>query len=189
MLNKALASMLLVGIIFSLPATAEDSLVRFEGAIAVIPAAPTTPVNDPNIPNIQCQYRNCALGSIPPTRYPFVIKGLSVDVKLDGRISVVGRGLLNAGGANIGTNKSLGATISVFASLHCSDGSAGFDEYRSNDGSNQGVPVDLNGDFIIDGVLTGIPPAPCVDARFLLREGNRVFDDPPRWYAAGIPKR
>jgi hypothetical protein len=94
-------------------------------------------------------------------------------VRTDGRIRVDGRGLLLAGGNNIGRNG--GQTVR--ARLFC--GGIAHD-------SDQTVPLDDDGDFRIDSFLTPRPPAPCNNAVLLIvnvpQSGAAV------WFAAGIPK-
>src|SRR3954467_3554164 len=87
----------------ALPATvlAESSIARFEGGIGSHP--------------------NAAFQGVQPGGQPWVISGLSVDVKSDGRISVAGRGLLLGGGNNIGRT----ANQSVRARLYCGGGAPG----------------------------------------------------------------
>lgn len=187
MIRKAIA-LVLFGVVVPFSVAAEDSLVRFEGGIGVIPAAPQN-TNPQNWEDNQCASMNCVFNTIPPVRYPRVIKELSVDVKRDGRISVVGRGLLSAGGGNIGTPRQFGELVSLFASLFCSDNMSSRYEYQSDS-----VSVDLNGDFRIESLLKAVspaplvPPAPCENAVLLLREANSNLPI-PRWFAAGIPKR
>ncbi len=118
------------------PLMADDSLVRFEGGIGVIPVSNVAgPQNaDGTFPNVS---RNVVRG-VNPGGQPWVISSLSVEIKTDGRIEVDGRGLLLAGGNNICGNP---ANAVAF---------------------NSGlVAVDPNGNFEIDGVLTPTPPATC----------------------------
>jgi hypothetical protein len=151
---------------FALPAAAEDSLVRFEGGIGVVPVSSVAGTQNANgtFPDVN---RNDVRGT-PPGGQPWVIASLSVDVKTDGRISVDGRGLLLAGGNAIGTP----AGQTVEARLFC--GNAQF---------NTGlVALAANGDFRIDDVLTPAPPEVC-DSPVLL-----IVNSGGRWFAAGIPK-
>lgn len=105
---------------------------------------------------------------VNPGGQPWVISRLSVDVKLDGRISVVGLGLLLAGGNNIGTT----GGQSVRARLFC-----GGDAFDSDL-----VPLEPNGDFRIDGTLSSIPGFPCANPVLLIVSGGGS------WFAAGIQK-
>jgi hypothetical protein len=86
---------------------------------------------------------------------------------------VDGRGLLLAGGNGIGTN----GNQSVRAMLFC--GAVSF--------TSELVPLEPNGDFRIDGMLTATPPATLpdrCDSPVLL-----IVNPGPRWFAAGIPKQ
>jgi len=104
---------------------------------------------------------------------PWRIANLRADVDPYGRIKVKGRGLLLASGNSIGQN----ANQRVFATLIC-EATAPFVE-RNTD--KAGVPLDANGDFRIDDVLS---PAPldCASPVLLIRNKAGV------WFAAGIPK-
>jgi hypothetical protein len=179
-MSKALASALLLAIMFPISATA-DSLARFDGGIGAIPAARGGPA--PPYP----ASNNMALGFIPPSLYPWVIKDLRADVKTDGRITVVGRGLLNGGGPNIGTSRGANAPLplSVFASLFCKLGGT---YGPGSDFNSPSAVLDDEGDFKIDGFLTPVPPTPCDSPVLLIRNAESA---PPlyQWHAAGIPKR
>jgi hypothetical protein len=91
-------------------------------------------------------------------------------VKQDGRIHVHGRGLLLAGGNGIGTN----ANQKVFATLIC--GTAVSSTPVAN-----AVPLEADGDFTIDDVLSPTPPFGCDKPILLIRNVGGV------WFAAGIP--
>lgn len=151
----------------AIPALADESLVRFEGGIGVIPVSSAAGTQNANgtFPDVN---RNDVRG-VPPGGQPWVTAGLSADVTLDGRISVHGRGLLLAGGNGIGTN----GGQSVRAVLFC-----GTDAHSSGL-----VPLEPNGDFRIDDVLTPAPPDPCATPILLIVNGGG------RWFAAGIPKQ
>ena len=85
---------------------------------------------------------------------------------------VRGRGLLIAGGDGIGTN----ASQSVRARLFCGAGpGTPFD--------SELVPLEPDGDFRIDGQLSGMPPAEC-DRPVLLIVGAGG-----NWLAASTPKQ
>src|ERR1700681_1937614 len=68
----------------ALGATADDSLVRFDGGIGVDPVAGIV-ANAP-APNV--------VRGIPPGGFPWVIKQLRADVRADGQVQVDVRGLL-----------------------------------------------------------------------------------------------
>ncbi|HET7362149.1 MAG TPA: hypothetical protein VFJ70_01120 [Burkholderiales bacterium] len=109
---------------------------------------------------------------VNPGGQPWVISRLSADVRTDGHISVDGRGLLIAGGDSIGTN----AGQSVRARLFCGQGTGTpFDSDL--------VPLEPDGDFRIDGQLSGVPPEPCERPVLLIVGGGG------NWFAAGIPQQ
>ena len=149
-------------------ANADDRLVRFDGGIGVIPvssapgpAATATSVN-----------RNIVRGVQPPGQL-WTISSLKADVRTDGSIRVDGRGLLLAGGNTIGTN----ANQSVQATLIC-------DNVATPQLFNTGfVPLEADGDFRIDDVLTPAVPAECASPVLLIRNPAGA------WFAAGIVKQ
>lgn len=158
MLKKALALLFFLGVIFPLSAAAQTSLVRFEGGIGSQPLRAGALVND-------------VLGVNPGGR-PWLISRLSVDVKLDGRISVDGRGLLLGGGNNVART----GGQSVHARLFCGGVAH----------SSGTVPLEADGDFRIEDVLSPVPPSPCVDPVLLIVSGVAPAGS---WFAAGIEKR
>lgn len=176
MLKKALACTMFLGVACALPALAakEESLVRFKGGIGVIPVssgvalAPTLATAQ----TVESVNRNIVRGVQPPGQI-WVIRDLTADVKVSGSIEVRGRGLLLGGGNNIGLN----ANASVFASLICG-AAAPFSVHSS---SATGVPLDPNGNFRINDVLTTTPPDPCVNPVLLIRNVANQS-----WFAAGI---
>jgi hypothetical protein len=163
---------ILLGGFFASSVIADDTLVRFQGAIGDIPVANVagTANADGTFPNV---VRNIVRG-VAPAGQIWVISAFKADVKVDGRIRVDGRGLLLGGGDTIGTN----GNASVFATLICAVAPA---TQFSTDPA--GVPLAANGDFRIDDVLLPPPPAVCASPVLLIRvtvAGN--------WFAAGIPK-
>lgn len=152
-----------------LSATADDTLAKFRGGIGVIPVssgqgtlATATVVN-----------RNIVRG-VQPAGQIWVISDLKAKVKADGSIKVDGRGLLLGGGNNIGFN----ANANVLATLIC-EAAVPFTE-RST--SAAGVPLEANGDFEIDDVLTPAPTT-CASPVLLIRNAANLG-----WFAAGIRK-
>ena len=154
MVKNTLAFVLFLGIVVPFSAAAQTSLVRFEGGIGVIPVRAGPAAN--------------IVHGVNPGGQPWVISRLSVDVKLDGRISVDGRGLLFAGGNGIGTN----GGQSVLARLFC--GGLAHDSGL--------VPLEPNGDFRIEDFLIPSPPSPCASPVLL------IVSSGGNWFAAGIPK-
>jgi hypothetical protein len=166
-MNRALLVSLLV--LSPLTAAAEPSLVRFEGGIGTIPVSNVagTPVGA-NFPDVT---RNVVRG-VNPGGQPWRISRLSVDVKLDGRVSVDGRGLLLAGGNGIGTN----GGQSVRATLFCGPAAT------ATAHSSGLVALEANGDFRIEDFLSPMPPDPCTTPVLLIISGGGS------WFAAGIQK-
>src|SRR5882672_7992139 len=108
MLKKMSAWVLFFGIVTPLSAAADDSLVKFKGGIGVDPVSSAAGVAnaDGTSPNVN---RNVVRGVNPPGQI-WRIAELRADVSVSGRIKVRGKGLLLAGGNNIGGN----ANQSVF---------------------------------------------------------------------------
>jgi hypothetical protein len=143
-----------VALSFPLAANAQDSVIRFEGGIGSQPLRADALVNDVN--------------GVPPGGRPWVISRLIAEV-IGRRIIVEGRGLLIAGGGNVGT----GAGQSVRARLFC--GGVPRDSAAL-------VPLAANGDFRIDSLLSPAPPRPCANPVLLIVSGGG------NWFAAGIPR-
>jgi hypothetical protein len=147
---------------FSVAALADDRIVRFDGGIG------ETPVSNTTTPN--------TVRNILPGGQPWVISRLTADVRSDGSISVDGRGLLLAGGNNIGTTGGLSVRALLFcgATVHASPV----------------VALEPDGDFRINGLLSPTPPSECTTPVLLIagqvNAGGTIVD---RWFAAGIPKQ
>lgn len=167
-------------------ATAQGSkfVAAFDGGIGVDPLQNVLTNPDGTF---QAVRRNLVKGVVPAPG-PWRIADLKAVVDADGRIRVRGRGLLLAGGDNIGRN----GNLSVFATLIC-EATAPFVERNSAetvDGGFEGVvPLEPDGDFFIDATLktSGIiindestSPA-CPHPTLLIRAGSGA------WLAAGIP--
>jgi len=158
----------LIAGLFSSLSSADDNLARFKGGIGVIPvssgvgtAATAEVVN-----------RNIVRGIQPPGQL-WRISDLDARIKTNGDIKVEGKGLVLAGGNNVG--RATGQF--VFATLIC-EAASPFTERNTNP---VGVQLADNGDFKIDDVLNPIPPADCASPMLLIRtvgSGN--------WFAAGI---
>ena len=160
MLKKTLASALFLGVLAPLSAIADkddkadDSLVQFEGGIG------SQPLRAGGTPNL--------VQGLNPGGAPWIIAKLNANVKLDGTISVSGKGLLLGGGNGIGTT----GNQSVRARLFC--GTVSHDSAL--------VRLAPNGDFKINDVLVPVPVAPCATPILLILNPNNA------WFAAGIPK-
>ena len=157
---------------FASSGAADDTLVQFKGGIGVIPvsSAAGTQNADGTFPNVN---RNVVRTVNPPGQI-WRIGDLDAKVKTDGSITVVGNGLLLAGGNGIGTN----AGASVFATLIC-EATAPFTLHNT---SLAGVTLQANGDFKIDDVLSPAP-ATCASPVLLIRNAANLA-----WFAAGIRK-
>jgi hypothetical protein len=172
MVKSAIALLLVaLGIATTVRAREGDSLVRFDGGIGVIPVQGGAGLanGDGTFPNVKL---NIVRG-VPPGAGPWRIAALKADVSVDGRIHVRGRGLLLASTNSIGQN----ANQRVFATLIC-EAMGPFVERNTN---VAGVPLDQNGDFQIDDVLSP-PPSECASPVLLIRNAGGV------WFAAGIQK-
>jgi hypothetical protein len=136
-----------------------QNLVRFSGGIGDITTGST----------------NTSVRGVLAAGQIWVIRDLAADVKQDGSIRVDGRGLLLGSSDEIGGN----ANASVFATLFCAnDGNV---QHSSNPA---GVPLEVDGDFRINDVLSPVPPNPCTSPVLLIRTIG-----PGSWFAAGIPKQ
>ena len=147
-----------------------DVLVRFDGGIGVIPVQNGAgPVNaDGTFPNLKLN----VVRGVSPGAGPWRIADLKADIDTNGRIRVRGRGLLLASSNSIGQN----AGQSVFATLIC-EAVAPFVEHNTT----FSVPLDADGDFRINDVLSPVP-ADCPSPVLLIRNKGGV------WFAAGIQK-
>src|SRR6266513_3248812 len=147
----ALILMVLIGGSFASSVIADNTLVRFKGAIGDIPVANVAgpPNPDGSFPDV---IRNIVRG-VNPAGQIWVISDFKADVKVDGRIRADGRGLLLGGGNTIGTN----GNASVFAALIC-EATPPFTQFSTN---VTGVPLAANGDFRIEDMLMPAPPAEC----------------------------
>lgn len=168
MKKALLGCVLCIGIVS--PLRADDTLVRFDGGIGVIPVSNITLNADGTVNAVS---KNVVRGVNPPGQI-WTIARLRAQVNTDGSIEVDGRGLLLAGGNNIGLN----ANQSVFATLICS-AAAPFTQFST---PTAGVPLAPNGDFHIADMLSPTPPSPCASPVLLIRNPAGA------WFAAGILK-
>jgi hypothetical protein len=175
-LSAFLTSLFILSTIASEPLSAQQpdnaTLVRFDGGIGVMPLASGVGM----APTATVVNRNIVRG-VQPAGQIWVISALKATVKRDGDIHIDGRGLLLGGGNLIGFT----ANASVFATLIC-ESTAPFTELSTNPA---GVPLDPDGDFRIDDVLTPAPPADCLSPVLLIR----VVGGNAGWFAAGIPRQ
>ena len=168
-LMASLPLLLIVGV-FALPAVADESLAKFKGGIGVIPVS-SGQGTDPTATTVN---RNIVRG-VQPAGQIWVIRKLEAEVTAHGDIKVEGEGLVLGGGNNVG--RATGQ--SVFATLICG-ATAPFTEHSS---TPTGVPLDPNGNFTIDDVLSPAPSDPCTSPVLLIRNATGS-----NWFAAGILK-
>jgi hypothetical protein len=157
----------LVGL-FAASGMADDTLARFKGGIGVIPVSSGVGTTA----TAEVVNRNIVRG-VQPAGQIWVIRKLEAEVKTNGEIKVEGEGLVLGGGNNVG--RATGQF--VCATLIC-EAAAPFTERNSN---LDGVPLDANGDFEIDDVLTPAPPFDCASPVLLIRNAANL-----NWFAAGI---
>lgn len=170
------AAVSLAVLTFAFPAAADERLVRFDGGIGVIPVSSGVGDVTPPNPNQNANVNRNVVRGVQPAGQIWVIEGLRADVRTDGRIAVDGRGLLLGGGNNIGLN----ANASVFATLICATAVA--NQFTQHSTTLTGVPLQADGDFRIDDVLTPAPSG-CASPVLLIRNAANQT-----WFAAGIPK-
>ena len=148
-------------------AIADDTNLKFNGGIGVIPVSSVGPTGAP-VANV--------VRGIQPAGQIWVIRALSAEVKADGRIHVEGRGLLLAGGNEIGMN----AGASVIATLICGAIPNGPFTVSSTPVA-RAVPLAADGNFTIDDTLSPTPPNDCGNPVLLIQNSGGG------WFAAGIP--
>ena len=179
MMKKALACTMFVGVVFSLPAAADDASLKFKGGIGVHPVSavincPASPAPCVTGPPVTVN-RNIVRG-VSPAGQIWVIADLDAKVSANGSITVKGKGLILAGGDNAGRAPAL----SVLAALTCQT-TTGFSESLT---STAGVMLPPSGDFVINDVLSPPPPSPCASPTLLILNTTNFT-----WFAVGIPSR
>jgi hypothetical protein len=149
---------LFVAVLIAPAGNAGDLLLSFNGGIGVDPVSGVS---------AGAPVLNVVRGT-QPGGAPWRIAQLRASIDLSGRIQVRGKGLLLAGGNNIGTT----GGQSVRAILFCGT--------VSHTTTVTGVLLAPNGDFRIHDLLTPTPPNDCA-APVLL-----IANPAGRWFAAGI---
>jgi hypothetical protein len=127
----------ILGVGCAFAAAGDDTLVRFNGGIGVIPVSAASGVanTDGTSPSVS---RNVVRGVNPPGQI-WRIADLQAEVSVDGRIRVSGKGLLLAGGNGLGGN----GGQSVFATLICEAAAP----FTLRNTTVTGVPLAQDGDF------------------------------------------
>lgn len=156
-------------------AQGKNPIARFDGGVgvqlALVGGAPNT-VNP------------CPAGSDPlvcentnPAGRPWVISDLKAEVFGDGAFDIRGKGLIFAGGANVGRS----GGVNVRARLYCGTGA---DARSFTSTAADAVALAPNGDFRLAAKFPVVNlPLECPNATLLVLNGNATG-----WFAAGIPK-
>jgi hypothetical protein len=166
--------MMFLGVVFSLPAGADDTKLRFKGGIGVHPVSAGVAVapTSGTAPVVESVSRNIVRG-VQPAGQIWVIDKLDAKVSASGRITVDGKGLVLGGGDSAG--RATGQAVLV--TLICQP-TAPFTESRT---STAGVTLSPNGDFKIDDTLSPLPPDICISPMLLIRNAANLG-----WFAVGI---
>jgi hypothetical protein len=146
---------------------ADDTLARFNGGTGVHPVSNVSGTQNANgsFPDVT---RNVVRG-INPAGQIWVIEKLDARIRVNGHISVDGKGLVLAGGDNAG--RATGQL--VFATLFCGT--------IAHSTTAAGVPLSPEGDFKIDDQLSPTPPFDCASPSLLIRNASGGT-----WFAVGI---
>jgi hypothetical protein len=177
-MKKALACAMFLGVVFSLPATADDTGLKFKRGIGVIPVSSVTcvPSATPCVigPNVTVTVNQNVVRGQQPAGQIWVIDELDAQVSATGNITVRGEGLVLGGGNGAG---GVPAGLSVYATLSCLPTSP----FGLSSTSFAGVPVSPNGNFQINGKLSPTPTFPCASPLLLIQSAANAH-----WFAFGI---
>jgi hypothetical protein len=178
MVKKALACTMFLGVVFSLPAAADDTSLKFKGGIGVIPVSSVTcvPSATPCVtgPTVTVTVSQNVVRGQQPGGEIWVIDDLDAQVTANGNITVRGKGLLLGGGNGAGA---VPAGTNVFATLSC----LSTPPFGLSSTSPAGAPVSPNGDFQISGTLSPTPTLPCTSPLLLIQSAANSH-----WFALGI---
>ncbi len=172
MVKKALAFVVFLGMGISLSASDSESFLEFRGGIGVDPVSNVTVTAGVTTVNAN------VVRGVTPAGQLWTIDELKAEIEIDGSIKVRGKGLLLAGGNNIGTN----GNQRVVATLICDA-----TPIVLRNTSLAGVALAPDGDFRINDVLSPGLPAICANPVLLIRQTNGTTAD--GWFAAGILHR
>jgi hypothetical protein len=144
MIKKALACTMFVGVVFSLPAAADDASLKFKGGIGVIPVSsvidcPPSPA--PCVTGAPVTVNRNIVRGVSPAGQIWVIADLDAKVSANGSITVKGQGLILAGGDNAGR----APAVSVLATLICQP-TAPFTQSRTSSLAYCALPSSLGCD-------------------------------------------
>ena len=179
-MKKALACTMFLGVVFSLPAAADDTSLKFKGGIGVIPVSSVTcvPSATPCVtgPTVTVTVNQNVVRGQQPAGQIWVIDELDAQVSANGNITVHGKGLVLGGGNGAG---GVPAGLNVFATLSCLSTSPFGLSISST--SPAGVTVSPNGNFQINGMLSPTPTFPCASPLLLIQSAANSH-----WFALGI---
>src|SRR5215831_17424846 len=148
------ASMLVLsGALTLVPSVRAETLMKFEGGIAVIPVVAGSAAN--------------VVRGVSPGGFPWVIEKFKARVEGDGDITVEGVGLVLAGGNSIGT---AGPITLVAATLFCQISPGPAATFSSH--SSGAHPLTADGNFKFKDTLSPVPPSPCTNPALLIRANN-----------------
>ena len=178
-MKKALACTMLLRVVFSLPAAADDTSLIFKGGIGVVPVSSVTcvPSATPCVtgPGVTVTVNQNVVRGQQPAGQIWVIDRLDAEVSANGNITVHGDGLLLGGGNGAG---GVPAGTNVLATLSCLSTSP----FGLSSTSPAGVALSPNGDFQIKGMLSPKPTFPCASPLLLIQSAANLH-----WFALGIP--
>ena len=179
-MKKALACTMFLGVVFALPASADDTGLKFRGGIGAIPVSSVTcvPSATPCVTGAGVPVtvnQNVVRGQQPAGQI-WVIDRLDAEVNANGNIRVHGDGLILGGGNGAG---GVPAGLNVLATLSCLSVSP----FGLSSTAPAGVAVSPDGSFEINGTLSPKPTFPCTSPLLLIQSTANSH-----WFALGIPR-
>lgn len=165
-----------LGALFTVPAAADNSGIKFSGGIGVIPisSAANCPAVNPCLTGPPVTLNRNIVRGVSPAGQIWVINKLDANVSANGSITVNGQGLVLGGGDTAGRAP---AATSVLATLICQPAAP----FTQSSTSTAGVALSATGDFQINDMLSPVPPNPCVSPMLLIRNAANLG-----WFAVGI---
>jgi hypothetical protein len=180
MMKKALACTMFLGVVFSLPAAADDMSLKFNRGIGVIPTSSVTcvPSAPPCVigPNVTVTVNPNVVRGQQPGGQIWVIDKLNAQVSANGNITVNGKGLVLGGGNGAG---GVPVGLSVIATLSC----LSTPPFGLSSTPPAGVAVSPNGNFQINAMLAPTPTfgSSCPNPLLLIQSATNGH-----WFALGV---
>ena len=175
-MKQALAYVMFFGMVFSLPAAADDSSLQFNHGIGV------DPITCPAAPAVCAGAGTVVLNVVrgqQPGGQIWAINKLKAQVSANGSIQVSGKGLVLAGGNSAGGIPT--PAPNVLADLICQTAAGSPPTYTYSMTSLTGVTLSPTGDFQINDMLSSPPPVPCTNPLLLIQSATNLH-----WFALGI---